>query len=179
MNNYDDLFKGNTSKESLEDKRTEQKLDDLERIFIHSVDRDIFEDTSELGSIDDFYNRHSENKSSFGLSDGIQKSESSIDSLEKTAEIGDVDLETLRNYSKMLHEQMDEPKEAQSSSQANSNAKVLVKRTGQATVYPGANESSFSEDMSQILQAFISCSILSFVTAGIGVGWLLYIIMHI
>lgn len=177
MNNYDDLFKGNTSSESLQNKRTEQKLDDLEKIFKHSVDKDIFEDTSKLGSIDDFYNRHSENN--FGHSDGIQKNESSIDPLEKTAEIGDVDLETLRNYSKMLHEQMDEPKEAQSSSQANSNAKVLVKKTNQPMVYPGANESSFSEDMSQILQAFISCSILSFVTAGIGVGWLLYIIMHI
>ena len=41
MNNYDDLFKGNTSSESLQNKRTEQKLDDLEKIFKHSVDKDI------------------------------------------------------------------------------------------------------------------------------------------
>ena len=72
----------------------------------------------------------------------------------------------------MLHDAIDEPKEeVQSSSQSNSNGKVLVKSTNPVKKY--------SDDIGEILQAFISCSILSFVTAGMGVGWLLYIIMHI
>ena len=175
MNNYDDLFNKNTSKESLEDKKTEQNIAALEDIFKNSVSEKVFEDTTNLGSADSFFSSSSnmyDNKSSIGFSDVIQKSEPSIDPLEKTGEIGNVDLETLRNYSKILHEQMDESKEEiQDSSQSNSNAKVLVRSNGRYK--------SSSNDGEEILQAFISCFILAFVTAGMGVGWLLYIIMHI
>ena len=161
MNNYDDLFNGNISKESLEDQKTKENIATLDEIFKGPS----FEDTINLNSYsNDSYNN-------YGLS-SIQKNESPIDPLEKTSEISNVDLETLRNYSKMLHDAIDEPKEeAQSSSQSNSNGKVLVKSTNPVKKY--------SDDIGEILQAFISCSILSFVTAGMGIGWLLYIIMHI
>lgn len=186
MNNYDDLFNRNTSSESLQNKRTEKNIAALEDIFKNSVDDEsLFEDTSNLGSADSFFSSSSnmyDNKSSIGFSDVIQKSEPSIDPLEKTGEIGDVDLETLRNYSKMLHEQIDNSSEnnlnqedsvdnAQNSSQEKGKQKVLSTKP--------VSKYSSSEDVSQILSAFISCSILSFVTAGMGVGWLLYIIMHI
>ena len=188
MNNYDDLFNRNTSSESLQNKRTEKNIAALEDIFKNSVDDEkLFEDTRNLGSSDNYFsdssNIYGDKKASIGFSDVIQKSEPSIDPLEKTSEIGDVDLETLRNYSKMLHDAIDEPKEeVQSSSQANSNGKVLVKTSNTSPFknsLPEDKPKQISEDMNQILQAFISCSILSFVTAGMGVGWLLYIIMHI
>ena len=185
MNYYDDLFNKNTSKESLEDKKTEQNIAALEDIFKNSVSEKVFEDTTNLGSADSFFSSSSnmyDNKSNIGFSDVIQKSEPSIDPLEKTGEIGDVDLETLRNYSKMLHEQIDNSSEnilnqedsvdnSQNSSQEKGKQKVLSTKP--------VSKYSSSEDVSQILSAFISCSILSFVTAGMGVGWLLYIIMHI
>lgn len=170
MNNYGDLFNGNINKESLEDQKTKENIATLDEIFKGPS----FEDTIDLDSYSNV-----DSSDNYGLS-GIQKNVPSVDPLEKTAEISNVDLETLRNYSKMLHDVIDEPKEeVQSSSGANSNAKVLVKRTNQPTVYPATEDNSLSKDMGEILQAFISCSILSFVTAGMGVGWLLYIIMHI
>ncbi|MBR3229448.1 MAG: hypothetical protein IKF91_01320 [Bacilli bacterium] len=175
MNNYDDLFNKNTNSESLQNKRTEENIAALEDIF--SDNENIFkgpnfEDTISLNSF-------SKDDSSSNYS--IQKNESLVDSLEKTSEISNVDLETLRNYSKMLHDVIDKPKEeVQSSSSSNSNGKVLVKTSNTSPFKNNLPEDkSISEDMSQILQAFISCSILSFVTAGMGVGWLLYIIMHI
>ena len=166
MNNYDDLFNKNTSSESLQNKRTEENIAALEDIFKGPS----FEDTINLNSYD------------YGFSSN-QKNESSIDPLEKTSEISNVDLETLRNYSKMLHDAIDEPKEeVQSSSQANSNGKVLVKTSNASPFRNNITEDTpkqISKDASEILQAFISCSILSFVTAGMGIGWLLYIIIHI
>ena len=101
MNNYDDLFNRNTSNESLQNKRTEKNIAVLEDIFKNSVDDEkLFEDTRNLGSSDNYFsdssNIYGDNKASIGFSDVIQKSEPSIDPLEKTSEIGDVDLETLR-----------------------------------------------------------------------------------
>ena len=170
MNKYDNLF-NNTNRESLEDQKTEQNIAALEDIFKYSVsDEKIFEDTSNLGNAGSYFSS-SNDKSNVGLFDGIQKNESPADTLEKTGEIGNVDLETLKNYSKMLHEAVEEPKEeVQDSSQSyGGKQKVLTTKP--------VNKSN--DDMSQISEAFISCSILSFVTAGMGVGWLLYIIMHI
>ena len=176
MNNYDDLFNRNTDSESIQNKRTEKNIAALEDIFKNSIDEKIFEDTSNLSKASSYFSssndRYDYNKSSIGLSDGIQKYDSPIDPLEKTGEISNVDLETLRNYSKMLHEQMDESKEeTQTSSQSSNKGKVLVKAS--------EHFKNSSNDVGEILQAFISCSILSFITAGIGVSWLLYIIMHI
>ena len=127
------------------------------------------------------------NKSNFGFSD-VQKSEPSIDPFNSTSEISKVDLEEalntdlgndidaykklrglLSDYDNNSEVQNSPIEEAQSSSQAK--GKVLVKSTNPVKKY--------SSDTSEILQAFISCSILSFITAGMGVGWLLYIIMHI
>lgn len=169
MNDYD-LF-SNTKRESLENQKTEQNIAALEDIFKNSVsDEKIFEDTSNLGKAGSYFSG-SDNKSNIGLFDGIQKNESPTDPLEQTGKISEVNLETLRNYSKMLHEAVEEPKEeVQDSSQSyGGKQKVLTTKT----------VNKYNDDMSQILEAFISCSILSFVTAGMGVGWLLYIIMHI
>ena len=194
MNNYDDLFNRNTSNESLQNKRTEKNIAVLEDIFKNSVDDEkLFEDTRNLGSSDNYFsdssNIYGDNKASIGFSDVIQKSEPSIDPFNTTSEISKVDLNKALNND--LGNNIDDLKKLrgilsdyensevqntpiqgeQSSSQANSNGKVLVKSTNPVK--------KFSSDTSEILQAFISCSILSFVTAGMGVGWLLYIIMHI
>lgn len=170
MNNYDDLFKGSTNI----DETIEKKIEDLNEIF-NGVEK-----KSNSRNNSDFYNNdfsHNNGSSYYNSTDNFQKNESPIDPLEKTSEISNVDLETLRNYSKMLHDAIDEPKEeVQSSSQANSNGKVLVRTSNNSPFRSSLPE---NKDMSEILQAFISCSILSFVTAGMGVGWLLYIIMHI
>ena len=171
MNNYDDLFDRSTNKESLEDKKTKQNIAALEDIFKNSVNFE--EDTINFGASDNYLNVSGKTNDSanFVFSNNNQKNEPPVDLLEKTSEIGNVDLETLRNYSKMLHEQIDEPKETTQSSGANNKGKVLVKAS--------EHFKNSSNDINEILQAFISCSILSLVTAGMGVGWLLYIIMHI
>lgn len=183
MNSYDNLF---NKKESLENEKTEKNIAALEDIFKNSVNFE--EDTISLGSYNYDSSRNNENdKSSFSFTDNIQKNEPSIDPFNTTSEISKVDLEkalnndlgndlnalkklrgALSDYDKDFQ---DSPKEeTQGSSQ--SNGKVLVKSTNPIKKYS-------SDDVSEILQAFISCSILSFVTAGMGVGWLLYIIMHI
>lgn len=195
MNNYDDLFNRNTSSESLQNKRTEKNIAALEDIFKNSVDDEsLFEDTSNLVSADNYFSNSTngyDNKSGIGLHDIIQKSEPSMDPFNTTSEISKVDLnkalnndlgnniDDLKKLRGILSDYDNENSEVQntpiqgeqSSSQANSNGKVLVKSTNPVK--------KFSSDTSEILQAFISCSILSFVTAGMGVGWLLYIIMHI
>lgn len=191
MNYYGDLFNRNTDSESLQNKRTEKNIEVLDDIFKNSVGERIFEDTTNLSSTDNFFSISNdgdrENKSNFGFSD-VQKSEPSIDPFNSTSEISKVDLEKalnsdlgndidaykklrglLSDYDNNSEVQNSPIEEAQSSSQTN--GKVLVKSTNPVKKY--------SNDTSEILQAFISCSILSFITAGMGVGWLLYIIMHI
>ena len=182
MNNYDDLFNRSTNRESLVDQKTEEKIDTLEGIFKNSVNFE--ENTISLGSYDDsLYSSKSEktnnNSAGFGFSDSVQRNEPSIDPLEQTGKISEVDLETLRNYSKMIHEVIDEPKEeVQSSSQAYG-GKQKVLSTNRPNYSNNPDDIPKNNDGKEILTAFVSCSILSFVTAGMGVGWLLYIIMHI
>ena len=176
MNNYDDLFNKNTSSESLQNKRTEENIAALEDIFKGPS----FEDTINLNSYNDYSSDSNTGNLDFS---SVQKNESSVDPLEKTSEINNVDLETLRNYSRMLHEATDEPKEeVQSSSQAYG-GKQKVLSTNPVNKYSEINKYSevnkYSEDVSQIASSFMGCFVLAFVTAGIGVGWILYILMHI
>lgn len=105
------------------------------------------------------------------------------DPLEKTGEIGKVELEQLKQLKRVLQEEerrqsqlnIPTPPEGKSSS-SEYGGKQKVLSTKPVNKF---EDKSKSEDVKEILSAFVSCSILSFVTAGMGVGWLVYILMHI
>ena len=152
-----------SNKEFLEDRETKEKMAALESIFnsTEGFNNNMFaEPTKDVDS--KFFD-----------------SDSNLfnDPLEKTKSINEVDLEQLREYSKKLHSIMDDDdKNLTNNDSAINNGgkqKVLSARP-KPKMY---NDSD--SDMSQILSSFISCSVLSFITAAMGVGFLLNIILQI
>ena len=152
-------------KEFLENKRTEENLAALEDIF----------KTTESSS-DDYSNPIDDRKSLFENKNEVESLFEDNDPLGKTSEISGVDLEELKRYSKMLHEANGDTEEKtnENSGQSNGKQKVLRNSKIRFSEAPVNNE-----DVTQILSAFVSCSILALVTATMGVGWLLYILTHI
>ena len=145
-----------SDKERLEDETTGKNMAVLNDMFKNSLNVD-----DKLDSITN-----------------TEEVETLFDPLEQTGEINNVDLETLREYSRKIHNLMDEPSEAPSQSKSPSQEYGGKQKT--LTTKPvNKFEQKYGEDVSQILSAFVSCSILALVTAGIGVSWLLYILMHI
>lgn len=164
--NYNDTSDSN--EEILADQRNQKSIATLENIFNSAgasnsdLSNDMFEGSF---SKKDFMKSETSNEFS-------DVTFNAHDPLESTASISDVDLDQLREYSKMLHEHMD----------------------GEATDYSNGGESyggrqkvlttnkranSYDDDIQQILSSFISCSILSFVTAAMGVGFILNLIIQI
>ena len=152
-------------KEFLENKKTEENLAALEDIF----------KTTESSS-DDYSNPIDDRKSLFENKNEVESLFEDNDPLGKTSEISGVDLEELKRYSKMLHEANGDTEEKtnENSGQSNGKQKVLRNSKIRFSEAPVNNE-----DVTQILSAFVSCSILALVTATMGVGWLLYILTHI
>ena len=152
-------------KEFLENKRTEENLAALEDIF----------KTTESSS-DDYSNPIDDRKSLFENKNEVESLFEDNDPLGKTSEISGVDLEELKRYSKMLHEANGDTEEKtnENSGQSNGKQKVLRNSKIRFSEAPVNNE-----DVTQILSAFVSCSILALVTATMGVGWLLYILTHV
>lgn len=178
MNNYDDLFKGSTNI----DETIGKKIDDLNEIF-----KGVEKSEKDSSNFDFSNNYASENNSNYGFH-GFQKNESSIDPFNSTSEISKVDLEKALNNDLNDINALRKLRSALTDNDKNSEVQKTPTEDPQSTsqAYGGKQKvlstrpvNKYSDDMSQILQAFISCSILSFITAGMGVGWLLYIIMHI
>lgn len=156
-----------SNKEILEDKKTKESLAALESIFSSAnSDGNFFDDSK--GSNDDLFNG-----GSMGADESLFN-----DPLEKTNSINEVDLDQLREYSKKLHSIMDEEETkavaSNDSDMTNSGKQKVLTAKPKPKMYDDS-----SSDMSQILSSFISCSILSFVTAAMGVGFLLNIIIRI
>ena len=136
------------------DEATENKMAILEDIFNSSSDdkRDEFDLTQNLPFQD------------LASSDYIAPT---TDEMEHTKEIDSVELDKLRRLKEQISEMDEDPQ--LSEGETKGKQKVLSN-------HPGVK---FSDDVAEITSSFMNCFALAFVTAAIGAGWLVNLIMHI
>lgn len=151
-------FNSNGSNDNFKDNpeiRTNQNIEALNRLF----------DEADYGD---------DTLTDFSLSNQ-EKHDSALsldkeDPLEKTMEIKNVDLSELKELQAKLHEIYDEPKEEEKLSGGGANkGKSLVKATKQGIAFSNGS----------LTRTFLDCTILCFITASMGYGMFMYILMHI
>ena len=148
-------------------KETEDKMAILEDIFNSGEDRyDQFELTQNLP----FQDTADYQKDELVPDYDINKYNFSGGTLDDTKKIDGVQLEELKKLRNQI-EEMDtgDDKNHSNDSQSKGKQKVL-------TSHPGV---SFGQDVKEIYTSFVNCFVLSFVTAAIGAGWLVNLILHI
>lgn len=172
-------FNSNGSNDNFKDNpeiRTNQNIEALNRLFDEA---DYGDDTltdfslsnqekhDSALSLDEVKNNftNSLDKSSDSKVDLVKE-----DPLEKTMEIKNVDLSELKELQAKLHEIYDEPKEEEKLSGGGANkGKSLVKATKQGIAFSNGS----------LTRTFLDCTILCFITASMGYGMFMYILMHI
>ena len=151
-------FNSNGSNDNFKDNpeiRTNQNIEALNRLF----------DEADYGD---------DTLTDFSLSNQ-EKHDSALsldkeDPLEKTMEIKNVDLSELKELQAKLHEIYDEPKEEEKLSGGGADkGKSLVKATKQGIAFSNGS----------LTRTFLDCTILCFITASMGYGMFMYILMHI
>lgn len=141
------------------------------------MDRQIDEATeNKMAILEDIFNSSSDDKrDEFDLTQNLpfQDLASSgyitptTDEMEHTKEIDSVELDKLRR----LKEQISEMNENSQLNEGETKGKQKV-----LSNHPGVR---FSDDVAEITSSFMNCFALAFVTAAIGAGWLVNLIMHI
>lgn len=161
-------FNSNGSNDNFKDNpeiRTNQNIEALNRLFDEA---DYGDDT-----LTDFSLSNQEKHDSALNLDKSSESEVDLvkeDPLEKTMEIKNVDLSELKELQAKLHEIYDEPKEEEKLSGGGANkGKSLVKATKQGIAFSNGS----------LTRTFLDCTILCFITASMGYGMFMYILMHI
>lgn len=175
MRENDYLF--GSSKENLEDKKTAQNLAALDDIFNSSP---ISSDPVNNG-ID---NSSAGVSSNLNVSDSIFKNDPleetrKFDSLNPTDAFEGLSLDQLNSLKGALKESQSETSNNEPTTLSNDVSNSSESYGGKQKVLTTNPSKKYSTDAYEILSSFISCSILSFITATMGAGWLIYILMHI
>ena len=164
LNSYLNSFSSSEDENKM-DKSVEEKMAVLEDIFSSNKS-----DEDESFSLET--NLPFQNTTSFSKIEN-NSFDSDSDSLTQTKEISTVELEQLKRLKEQLNA-LENSNAVQNDGQSKGKQKVL-------TSNPNVKYSSeiHSDDVSQIVSSFMSCFVLAFVTAAIGTGWLINLIIHL